>query len=605
MRLFARTHNAAPVLALAAALAFYACDNSSNNNWTQNLPIVTLPDQKITVEAGKSEVTLTKVKGKTIYMARTNPNNEKLKGANSRTATLVSGFNKSVSASASKSSQANLDSVAARLTAGFEFSGANDPHKKIYDDFLKELEEAKGRAISKSAAPSIQAAARNYAVGDTETFLVTDPENTGSQESKYISQQFKLLISEDKYNIWVHDSDKNYTADTNAFTEAAQKLGTNFINGYELVSHLYGQPADKIYNMDGSVYGDMDSVSRTGTKINITLYACMGNIGMAGYVKPIDIFNADTSNKGRFVYIDSSLPMQKPLDAYSTAQHEFSHSITFNQKYFKCGRQWTYWYGELLAMLCEDMMQAYWGISDSEVDGNLAATPKSRLALANFVAWNNGISGTNIWTYAAAFQFGAWLSRSFGGAKFIKELAQNAYLDMESVINAVNAMGGPQYTQESLLQKFAEDMLRPEAGKGFFQDAATYPGNDQYTCAYTDANGQQQIYVYPITAINLWDPFYAWHDASGNYKQFLANQTVPFSSLPAANIYKTDLAQSGLEPPATAFLGPFLFNNGSYKFDIGPYGSMIFLLGTAASDSVTISFASDETPRDIITIFAK
>lgn len=590
MKIFKPLKFLAPALALFSAAFFPACKNSSS---AAIIPYYIAPDQQTTIDGNKECLTLTNVMGKTIYMTRTNPLNKTLKKENSRTAVMSSGS----AASASKSMADFSDSG---IALGFDLDGTSDPHKKIYDLAIQELENAKGAAIQKSAQASIQAMVKDYAPGDTEKFWALDPETL----NRFYKRTFKLLASGDNYNVWVDINDQYYTADTDSFAAAAQKLGTNFINGYGLVSHLYGEPADKLYNEDYSVYGDMASESRTGLKINMMLYDMLTVGKVYGFVYHGDVHKGvGGSNEGRFVYIDSQTTVKQPLEAYSTAQHEFSHTISKNQKALH-GKEWTYWYGELLAMMCEDMMQAYFGISDSDVNDKLGNTPKTRLPQANALAWSNGLSGEESLAYASVFQFGAWLSRNFGGAKFIKELAQNAYVDMESILNAVNAMGETKYTTATLLQKFSGDLLKAEIGKGLLQDAPTYLGDAAYTCAYTDAAGQNQTYLYPITAINLWDSFYAWCDTAGaKYSPYCVNLAVPFAWLPAANMYKKGDWKGN--PPAVAYLGPFVFKNGGYLADIGPYGTALFYLGTATSDSVTITFSCKGNAEDVITIYAK
>ena len=61
-------------------------------------------------------------------------------------------------------------------------------------------------------------------------------------------------------------------------------------------------------------------------------------------------------------------------------------------------------------------------------------------------------------------------------------------------------------------------------------------------------------------------------------------------------------------PPTTAYLGPLKFKGGSGSAQIGPYGSMLFNLGEASYDSVTIEFSVPSGSAgfsDTITIYAK
>lgn len=609
----------APIFALLLAGYLASCDASSGSGFIPIIPgqnpghsasgmtqtqTEAATSQPITVAATTKTLVLTGAAGKTIYMARSNISDTAMNSLYSRLARITSG---GVSASAEKSAlsfQAEEDEIEAAIVSGFETDLENDPHAKIWKLSMDNVKKAKAQGlISKSLDPGSQSAVKNYALGATETFWALNPKTLTS----FTKRTFKLLVSETNYNVWVDVEDKYYTKDTTAFTTAAQKLGTNFINGYGLTSHLYGQPSDKIYNTDNSVYDPMSTASKTGEKINIMLYDMLTDGNVYGFVYHGDIrHNVTGSNEGRFVYMDSKTTLENPLEAYSTAQHEFSHTISYNQKTMIHKKEWTYWYGELLAMMCEDMMQAYFGISDSDINDKLGNTPKQRLPTANYNhEWGCGLTGQTPATYSATFHLGAWLVRKFGGPKFIKEIATNAYVDFDSILAAVKAASGNDYTITSLLQEKAGDLMVEQNNAGFNQDGEIYEGDDAYTCSYTDADGQQQTYKYLVTAINLWAPFYGWYDLS-KYGVNITNQSIPFSQLPNANIYKK--ADWKGNPPTTAYLGPLKFKGGKGAAQIGPYGSMLFNLGKATSDSVTIEFSVPSGSAgfsDTITIYAK
>ena len=609
----------APALALFAASIVFGCYMNSDNGmqiiWL--LPTTETYDhdasemtktqssvatsQPITVDPTTKTLVLTGAAGKTIYMARSNISNTVLKPAYSRLARITSG---GVSASAEKSAlsfQEEEKEIEAAIISGFETDLENDPHAKIWKLSMDNVKKAKAQGlISKSLALGSQSAVKNYAVGDTETFWALNPDTLND----FYTRTFKLLVSEANYNVWVDINDTYYKEGESAFETAAQNLGTNFINGYGLTSHLYGQPSDKIYNADDSVYGPMSTASKTGEKINIMLYDMLTVGKVYGFVYHGDIrHNTTGSNEGRFVYMDSKTTLKNQLEAYSTAQHEFSHTISYNQKTMINKKGWTYWYGELLAMMCEDMMQAYFGINDSDVNDKLGNTPKQRLPTANYNhEWGNGLTGQESATYAATFHLGAWLVRKFGGPKFIKEIATNAYVDFDSILAAVKAASGKDYTIASLLQEKAGDLMVSQENAGFNQDGATYPGEAAYTCSYT---GQTQPYLYPVTAINLWDKFYGWCDLN-KYGENITNQSIPFNQLPNANVYKKGDWKGN--PPTTAYLGPLKLKGGSASAQIGPYGSMLFKLGEATSTSVTIEFSVPSGSAgfsDVITIYVK
>lgn len=566
--------------------------------------------EPITVDATTKTLVLSGARGKTIYMARTNPSSQKLSKFNTRAAKASD----SVSASLVETP---LD--ASEFLSGFSREKERDPRALIYENFWKSLKNSPPAA--KSLARSAHAAAKNYSVGDIETFNTKIPDKDSEKNLQIIEpKEYKLLVLKDDYYIWVKKDDTYYNKNTSAFTAKAQELGERFINGYKLVSHIYGEPTKHIYLYNpaaGTFTKDeaLSTYSKTGEKINILLYDMLEIGGVYGFVSPIDFIKGyEGSNEGRFLYLDSKTLLEKPMEAYSTSLHEFSHAISFTVKTLEQGVEWTYWYGEFLAMLCEDMMQAYLGVSDLDVDGDLANTPKARLCTANYTdSWYNGLSGQTSPTYAAAFLLGSWISRKFGGVKFIREVARNNSVDMKSILDAIKKAAGKSYTEASLLQEFAGDMLVSSAGSGHNQNAATYPGDELYTCAYTDSSGPQ-TYEYPVSAINLWEPFYGWCDISklsnAGGKNYITNESIPFSGLPEKNIYRAHKYSEDNPPretPTKAYLGPLLLNNGGVCFDIGPCGSMLFNLGRANSDSVTIDFAcvGGYCFGDVITIWVK
>ena len=103
----------------------------------------------------------------------------------------------------------------------------------------------------------------------------------------------------------------------------------------------------------------------------------------------------------------------------------------------------------------------------------------------------------------------------------------------------------------------------------------------------------------------MWDKFYGWCDLN-KYGANITNQSIPFDQLPNANGYKK--ADWKGNPPTTAYLGPLKFKGGRGAAQIGPYGSMLFNLGTVTSNSVTIEFGVPSGSAgfsDTITIYAK
>lgn len=616
------------VLIFAGFVIFSGCQNESTDNSTAlalaiaNMykdPLTkvqneTITDEKslITVNNDTKTLNLSGVKGRTIYMARSNPGTARITENEVRAALLKS-----------KDSSAASQNVQMSELLDVQESQKKTPQQVIYENFIASLKN-----YTPEESRSLQTrAVKTYSVGDTEEFYALKPETALSSNEFQENVEFTLIISEDKYNVWVKTDDKYYNkydteskSDENRekFIADAVKLGKKFINGYGLVSHIYGEVSEYLYTVDKfekTTKADaMKTYSRTGDKINIMLYELLDKGKLYGFVYQGDFIKGyNGSNEGRFIYMDSQTLVKEPLEAYSAALHEFSHNISFTKKTLENNVSWTYWYGELLAMTCEDMMQAYLGISDDDVDGGLGNTPKARLASANRSAmWLVGLTGNMGETYSSAFMLAAWLSRKFGGVKFVKVLAQNELVDMQSILSAIYEVSGKKYTETSLLQEMSYDMIEESSGTGFNQDAPVYSGNLDYTCAYTDENDSTQTYLYPFTAIDLRAPFYAWCNINFNNTQlapeiFITNESIPYNQLPKKNVFaKADYASKGVTVPEKAYLGPLMLNEARIITGIGPFGTMFFNLGTANSDEVTITFdCFGSSVKDVITIWVK
>ena len=605
MKVLKYIKNAAPVLALAMAAFFAGCSNSSDggSGTPGNQPgyystsgmtatqTAAASEGTITVNPTTKTLTITGAAGKAIYMVRSNIRDSALQKDNLRF--IDAPTQNSVSASV--------------IQAAIERK-EKDPRALIEDLALKNISKI---GISKSVAPAVQAA-KTYDPDDennnTEVFLEFQDLNSEKLEPR----TYVILASETEYNLWVNENDEFYKQDKDTFKTKAIAAGEKFIQGYKLVKHIYGEPSSKLYK--GKVgltlgeQGNMSDLSKCGDKINIMFFSMLNGPkikNLNGFVSHNDNYYDPTnlfSNNGRFLYIDSSLVLNDLGTLYSTMLHEFSHAISYNQKTLINKVSWTYWYGEMLAMLCEDMMQEYLGISDSNVDPQdseqkataLNASPKGRLSLANNFGGMWGLTGQEAEVYAEAFELGAWLARRFGGVKLIKELATNAYVDWDSILNAVNKVNSTNHTIQSLLTLLAEDMLEQKTDSGLNQAAEKYDGDATLTY---DNNGSK--YLYPLTAIDLWNSnqFYDWYDANLASKNLVQNQTRPSSGVPSGNIYNNK--------SENVFIGPCLLKRNTTA-NIGPYGRISSKLTASAEDTVTLTFCCNATTfGDTLTIFVK
>ncbi len=594
------------------AMVFSGCDNSSSDGDDNEAVCKAFYDaaesESVAIDPSINRVTINNVLGKTIYMVRMNPKETVLEEKKQRTAVVKSGILNNGSNNASNPVQSSVMKEFPAENHAVPAFDLQALEKQLEKDPRYILEEKLNELMKKSAAQSSGQVSRNatdgqteeqtvtpqvFHVGDKTSFYTLDPNTLETFEKK----EYELLASGDEYYVWVKEDDPYYIKDKDAFKLKAEKLGTEFINGYGLVRYIYGETYDKLYNEDGKTpYGNMAECSRTGTKINILLYSMVDEGKVYGFVYHGDVFKGlDGSNEGRFLYMDSQTLLDKPLEAYLTAMHEFSHTISMNQKRMMNGKDWTYWYGELLAMMCEDLMQSYLGITDSFEDEGLLMTPKVRLMQANSgVFWSTGLTGQANDTYAAVFMMGAWLSRNFGGVKFIKELARNGEVDMTSILMAVNACSDTSYDAGKLLKEYAESLMFQKNDFGLNHDSPLYPENSEFFCDYSDGI-ETHTYYYPLTAVNLWDPFYGWYNLSEKV-DCIANESIPFEKLPAVKKRRWED-----NVPTSAYLGPIMFNDGTMTGDEGPYGVMLYKLGTAGSDSVTFNLKTKEegeTPQD-------
>lgn len=604
--------NAAPVLALAMAAFFAGCSNSSDGGGGNPVPqgyystsgmtqtqTADASRGKITVNPTTKTLAITGAAGKTFYMVRANIRDTKLEKNNLRY----------IPAPSASATQAQIAASAKAFQDAFD-KQKKDPRALIEERSLEAISKMR---FSKNAAPAIQAS-QSPSVDDTDEFLQILDMNSDIREKG----TFKLIyIDNDGYNLWVKADDSFYASNENTFLTNAKKALDQFKQGYKLESHIYGELTDKLWGKDAAgrhvAAGDMSELSKYGEKINILFYSMLNKNnpdakikGVNGFVSHADIYydpSFQTSNNGRFIYIDSSEIMEDLGTVYTTMFHECSHSITYNQKTIKNNIYLVYWYSEMLAMLCEDMMQEYLGVTDDKtskseaIDGAsfLGTTPKNRLSRANMLGGTFGLTGQSADLYSEAYELGAWLVRRFGGIKLLKEIATNAKVDWDSIISAVNAVNGKSYTTENLIWLLAEDMLEQKTDAGLNKDSQTYENDPELYC---ENNGSK--YLYKFTAIDLWNSnqFYDWFFK--DYVEIVKNEKRSSGGVPDGNIYYESKTET-----QNVFVGPCIFT-GAAIGPIGPYGYILAKIGKADQDTVTITFACDgEQFGDSMTIFVK
>ena len=333
----------------------------------------------------------------------------------------------------------------------------------------------------------------SYEVGKTkkEIYTAVSLEN-------YELKTATLYAFNDVCNVWLVDGDKY--ASLVIQNQVAEKYAEKFKAIYPLIRNVFGKESDSIYT---SVYGaksSMNSVSETGTKVNIVIYDLFGDnrIGSTvGFFSSMDYYKnglqfsnatVDHSNEGKFFYIDSFFAVRKFEETLSTLAHEFQHMINFGVKTMNgisCDQN----FNEMLSMLCEDMMQEFLGISDKN-------SPKQRLSRFALRYYQTGIReyDDSIQSYANAYAFGAWLTRRFGGASLVKEMMANGKADNSCIASAVNSVSGNSYSFDEIFSQFVDSCIGGENDEQNF--ASQNP-------VRFEANGG---YDYPMNALDFYAP---------------------------------------------------------------------------------------------------
>jgi len=498
-------------------------------------------------------VSQTGMKGKKLYLAKTNPTSSVISASDTAYVASSSGLTSDIS----------LSSASAALSVCTTAESADQN-----GDFLElDTAELNGTKVvhsmsSARSAGSETGTGSDLAVGTVKQFYL---------ESSLVTSA--TLRAKGSYcYVWIVDG--YYTEaspDGNKVnTDVAQTFATRFDSVYPLIRNVYGCESDELltgYDDSTKTFtsSPMVSLSDTGTKVNIIVYD-IGNDGAGGTVYGIyryrdyysrslagDYTSAASSNQGKYFYIDSYYANTIFKKIICTLAHEFQHMIGFNVKYMQQGITASKAYKEMLSMLCEDLVQNKLGNSDME-------TAKIRLPFFNQYYYLFGTSQCNNdnVSYACTYTFGAWLARQFGGAALVQSMAHDGYEGTDSMVHAVNSINGTSYTMADLLKLYVQSFLYQE-NAGLNKSAAQTLSCNSYT--------------YPMAAINLWDSQYDW-----------VNTTFTASDI-------TNAVSANGE-----YIGPAIMTN-AYRCQLAPYGVSVHALGTAASDTVTLTLSSGCSTR--------
>lgn len=409
------------------------------------------------------------------------------------------------------------------------------------NDFLNEIGQS-SRSLSNINNNIVQ----NYSTGDTKSFyIIPDLDNQNyvvevPAELKYVS----------KYAYVWFVTDSKYTSPSN--------LG---ILEYEDFKNL-GDMFDKIYPVETSVFGSLEydnsyQIVPSNEKVSILIYDVNNDAykdqtsGTFGYFYSLDLYNTSNSNKNQIFYLDDYFTNIAPNHIYSTLAHEFQHMLNHISKKIRNSNSTNIetWYTEMLSLICEEMLQDTIGIKDEE-------SPKSRLNLFNmnyykgFTNWRNNGDEVLI-SYANAYAFAAFLARNYGGSTIIKEIANNSYVNQESITKALQKFG---YNDDfnSVCRKFAQIVI-------FTQDCNN---NSFYSL-----NRKIEEQNFTFDAINLNTEFYANKISNKNYYGPVIFTPLKEGGLPNIGSYAFSVHYIGKDILSTDYALPTTSDIELYTFE--------------------------------------
>lgn len=399
-----------------------------------------------------------------------------------------------------------------------------------------------------------------YNLGEKKDFYGFDAEN----KTQKFAENAELKAIGNHCRIWYKQKDGINLVDENGQDVTdflLQKLADKFDSIFEKETFIFGS------NIPTKRFSELIDFSKCD-KIEIIVYDLLDNYiqekeaggGIYGYFTETDFYNQKTldsqtssaiSNECEALHIDSYWLSQTPEAVISTAAHEFQHLLhCVNKTVNSAGlnRSET-WFNEMMSMVCEDIMQSQLGISDE-------GSPKKRLPFFNC----NYFQGFKIWrdrtednesdvynSYANAYVFGAYLLRNYG-IDFIKELAQNEYINEEAITKALNAVNANENSYDKVFSNFYNVIVNPNGTKFTLNKAVSKTYN---------INGKQV--TFKVDAINLMN----------------------VKSLSAQNISQelSDILYNC--PEDTDYYGPLLFD-GSFVKILDPSGIFVTYVGTGS-----------------------
>ncbi len=514
----------------------------------------------VKVDASVKDIKLYNVpSGSRIYLAKTNISDKQIDRdyVQSVSETGTKGIKLSNKVESVSSVISSVRSVLAEDSVESSASSGNEWHCYIPKDIPST--KTAGRSVNVVVEDELTeyCTSAGYECGDYAYFYIdTSTDSSGSISGYKIAKCY--LRSKGTYcNVWVvdgyysedngtkyyynYDSSKNdfgrassYTVDSacKVSLEQVAHIGNKFDTMYKPITNLFGSPCEKIYNMNTGKWVDMQYYDDTWYEdcpitdpVNIVIYDIAGdgkNGGTMGYFWAKDYFSntevhcsgyssdssAKYSNEGKFFYVDSYFVNEEEEETIYTLAHEFQHMCEYNEKAVKYNISLDTAYQEMQSMICEDVMAsmiANFSDTTSSEAGPLARLP--HFAGSYTYCGLGEYSEPVTLSYAAAYAFGAFLIRNYGGTDFIRELVTNKYANMESVLAAIKSASGKSMTVEEVLRDFALACTCEESSASDFPTFNPEASLTSSTgCSYYDyTKSTTDTYYYPIDAIKMFD----------------------------------------------------------------------------------------------------
>lgn len=411
--------------------------------------------------------------------------------------------------------------------------------------------------------------------GQPGQFILHGNDNPVTAYCRFASEEPVLIGGRSRtFSVWVQDG--QWSTD-----EAAPgKVTPARLNA--LLAAFIGSTAERnesiygwVTNMLGDEWGPEGSILYDGSPYptiavseNITIFLAdinadgdnfITNGGVVGYFYPGDLIPAFRYSNERVMFtidsvmfgtMDDGIPWELddywPREVISTLAHEFQHMIHFYQKGVLRGGDYfnePTWIDELCSMQVEDLIADKMGVPgprgvDSS-DGTAGPPGNTSGRLREFILWpdlspiewNTAGDDMILSYYSWAYSFGAYLTRNYGGAEFIRNLVQSSYADERSVVAAAAMAGsGREESMTSLLRRWgvavllssrmdAPEFYRYNTGQFFTSEIGGIPYNlgsiNMYNYVYADGldtdgdgTGETDLYgPYIYASLNIGDMY--------------------------------------------------------------------------------------------------